>query len=64
MIVHKAFSKVHIINSGPRGLKLREELRELAEAFITREINEEDVINITESGDEYASAVTVWYQKR
>jgi len=42
----------------------RERLRQQAEEFIASMIDEEDVINITESGDEYCSSVTVWYRKR
>ena len=65
MIVHKTFSDTHLLNfAGRTGLDKREKLRQEAEEFITSRINEEDIISITESGDDYASSVTIWYRRR
>ena len=65
MIVHETFSVTHLLNfAGRTALDKREKLRREAEEFIANGINEENVINITESGDEYVSSVTVWYRKR
>lgn len=63
MITHRTFSVTHMVNTGQRGLEKRKELRCQAEAFIAEELNSEEVLCITESGDEYASSVTVWYRK-
>ena len=65
MIVRKTFASTHLLNFvGRAALGEREKLRHQAQEFIASKINEEDVINITESGDEYTSSVTVWYRKR
>ena len=66
MIVHKTFSFTHLLNfAGRTALEKREKLRQQAEAFIANSmISEEDVVSIAESGDEYASSVTVWHRKR
>jgi hypothetical protein len=65
MIVHKTFADTHFWNfAGRTSLGKREKLRQEAEEFIANRINEEDIISITESGDEYASSVTIWYRKR
>jgi hypothetical protein len=65
MIVHKTFADTHFLNfAGRTSLGKRERLRQEAEEFIANRINEEDIISITESGDEYASSVTIWYRKR
>jgi hypothetical protein len=66
MIVRKTFSDTHFLNfAGRTALEKREKLRREVEEFIANSrINEEDVINITESGDEYVSSVTVWYRKK
>ena len=65
MVVHRAFARTHFWNfAGRAALGEREKLRQQAEEFIASRINEEDVINVTESGDEYCSSVTVWYRKR
>jgi hypothetical protein len=64
MIVRKTFSSTHFLNfAGRTALDKREKLRREAEEFIANRINEEDVVSITESGDEYVSSVTVWYRK-
>lgn len=65
MIVQKTFSATHFWNfMGQTGLEKRERLREKAEEFIANRINEEDIVNIAESGDRFASSVTIWYRKR
>ena len=66
MIVRKTFSDTHFLNfAGRTALEKRERLRQEAEKFIANSrINEEDVVGITESGDEYVSSVTIWYRKR
>ena len=66
MIVHKTFSDTHLMNfAGRTALQKREKLREQVEEFIANSgINEEDVVSIAESGDEYVSSVTIWYRKR
>jgi hypothetical protein len=63
MITHKTFGDTHMVNTGQRGLDKREQLRRLAEKFIAETLNAKDLICITESGDEYASSVTVWYRE-
>ena len=66
MIVHKTFSDTHLMNlAGRTALQKREKLRQQAEEFIANSrISEEDVVSISESGDEYVSSVTIWYRKR
>ncbi|MGA9350691.1 MAG: hypothetical protein WBW48_18060 [Anaerolineae bacterium] len=65
MIARKTFSDTHFLNfAGRTALDKREKLRQEAEEFIANRINEEDVISITELGDEYVSSVTIWYRKR
>jgi hypothetical protein len=66
MIVRKTFSDTHFLNfAGRTALEKREKLRREVKEFIANSrINEEDVVSITESGDEYVSSVTVWYRKK
>ena len=64
MIVHKTFNRVHFFSTGKGLARVREELRTEAEAFINREVKDEDVISITESADQYVSSATIWYRKR
>jgi hypothetical protein len=66
MVVRKTFSDTHFLNfAGRTALEKREKLRQQAEEFIANgRVNEEDVVSVTESGDEYVSSVTVWYRKR
>jgi hypothetical protein len=64
MIRHRTFSVTHLVNSGARGLEKREKLRQQAEAFVAEELNGAHIVCITESGDEYASSVTVWYRQQ
>ena len=61
MIVRKTFSDTHLLNfAGRKALGKRERLRQKAEEFVANSrINEEDVVSLTESGDEYVSSVTV-----
>jgi hypothetical protein len=65
MIARKTFSATHFLNfAGQTALEKREKLRREAEEFIAdSRVREEDVISITESGDEYVSSVTIWYRK-
>jgi hypothetical protein len=63
MIVYRTFSDTHLVNSGGRGLAKRERLRREAMTFIAEQLEDGDVVCITEAGDEYASSVTVWYRE-
>ena len=62
MIVYRTFSDTHLVHSGGRGLAKREELRQQAMNFIAEELEDQEVVCITEAGDDYASSVTVWYR--
>ena len=60
---HRTFSRTHATNTtGKNGLAASEELRGEAEEFIVRELGEGEVFAITESRDQLASSVTVWYR--
>jgi hypothetical protein len=62
-VQHKTFSRTHATNTtGKNGLAVSEELRGQAEEFIDRELGEHEVVAITESRDQLASSVTVWYR--
>lgn len=61
MIAHTTFNKVHVFVTGKGLARVREELG--AEAFINRELKEEDVVSIAENGDQYTASTTVWYRK-
>jgi len=64
MIAHRTFSSRHLINIvGDKAIKELEKMRLEAEHFIEKEIGAEAVLTITETSDEYASTVTVWYRK-
>jgi hypothetical protein len=72
MIVHKTFTEQTIAFSGEASLAKQEKLREKAEQFIASELNDEDVISITETqmgvGRIFTVgglfSVTVWHTKR
>lgn len=64
MIRHRTFGVTHMVNTGARGLEKREKLRQQAEVFVAEKLNDVHVLCITESGDEYASSVTVWYRQQ
>jgi len=66
MIVHKTFTEQTTDLTGQAALGNREKLREKAEEFIVSELNEEDVINITETAIATGGlfSVTIWYRKR
>ncbi len=66
MIVHKTFTEQTTDLTGQAALGNREKLREKAEEFIASELNEEDVINITETAIATGGlfSVTIWYRKR
>ena len=66
MIVHKTFTEQATGLTGQAALDNREKLREKAEEFIANELNEEDIINITETAITTSGlfSVTIWYRKR
>lgn len=66
MIIHKTFTEPTASLTGKRALAKREEIRKKAEEFIKNEIDDEDVINITETFTSLGSlfSVTIWYKKR
>jgi hypothetical protein len=66
MIVHKTFTEGTTGLTGQAALGNREKLREKAEEFIANELNEQDIINITETAIATGGlfSVTVWYRKR
>jgi hypothetical protein len=65
MIVHQTFVEQTAGLTGQAALARRETLREKAEAFIASELNEEDIISITETAITAGGlfSVTVWYKK-
>jgi len=64
-VLHKTFSRTHATNvTGKGGLAASDELRKEAEQFINGELGDADVVAITESRDQLASSVTVWYRAR
>ena len=66
MIVHKTFTEETTGLTGQAALGNREKLRQKAEEFIANELNEEDIINITETAITTGGlfSVTIWYRKR
>ena len=66
MIVHKTFTEQTAGLTGKAALNNREKLREKAERFINDEINEQGVINITETAMTVGGlfSITIWYRKR
>ncbi len=66
MIVHKTFTESTTSLTGRATLGNREKLREKVEEFIRRNgINDEDVVNITETAITAGGlfSITVWYRK-
>jgi hypothetical protein len=67
MIAYKTFSDSKWVGWHPASLLRRwEAVRERAHAFIANELDEADVISISESAfgnSPYAFTVTVWYRK-
>ena len=65
MIVHKTFTEQTTGLTGQAALGNREKLREKAEEFIANELNEEDIVNITETAIATGGlfSVTIWYRK-
>ncbi len=65
MIVHKTFTEQVASLTGKAALTKREKLRGKAETFISDEINEQDVVNITETAMAVGGlfSITVWYRK-
>lgn len=66
MIVHKTFTEQTTGLTGQAALDKREKLREKAGEFIANELNEENVISITETVMTAGGlfSVTIWYRKR
>jgi len=72
MMVHKTFTELTVGLTGQAALAKQEKLREKVEEFIANELNDEDVINITETimsiGRLFSIgglfSVTIWYRKR
>ena len=66
MIVHKNFSESMVALTAKKSIIKRRELREKLEAFIRDEINEEDIVSISESALSMGGfySVTVWYRER
>jgi hypothetical protein len=62
MIQHKTFVASHFFGSHGSFERKIEALRGQAEAFMKAELDEEDVVTITESQNTYISSVTVWYR--
>ena len=64
MILHKTFEVRHLLNfAGLTALEKLEELRGVAEQYIQDELREEEVFSITETRDQFASSVTIWYRR-
>jgi len=62
---HKTFSRTHATNAtGKSGLAISEDLRQEAERFIAEQPDDFDTVAITESRDQLASSVTVWFRSR
>ena len=66
MIIHKTFTDQTTSWTGKDTLNKRENIRKEAEEFIANEINEEDVVNVTETAmtSNGLFSVTIWYRKR
>jgi hypothetical protein len=64
-VQHKTFSRTHATNAtGKSGLAVSEDLRQEAERFIEEQADGFDMVAVTESRDQLASSVTVWYRAR
>jgi hypothetical protein len=62
MIKHRTFQTTHLMNVlGRPGMDKLEELRADAERFAA-DLPAGAVISVTETRDQYASTVTVWYR--
>jgi hypothetical protein len=72
MIAHKTFTELTVSLTGEAALAKQEKLRKKAEEFIANELNDEDVINVTETimsaGRIFSIgglfSVTIWHRKR
>jgi hypothetical protein len=63
MIKYKTFASKYKKNyMEDASLNELESLRRQAERFIAQNLSDDDVISITETNEEYASTVTVWYR--
>jgi len=64
MIAHKNFTQNTFSQSKQEALERQESVRDEVEDFLSHEINEEDVINITEATSSALHfSITVWYRK-
>ena len=65
MIAHKTFTKQTTGLTGKAGLANREKLREEVSEFVNATINEQDVINITETAMTVGGlfSITIWYRE-
>lgn len=68
MLTYRTFSDYKWVAWSPRGLLERwDRVRQSARDFVASELDEQDVVAITESAwgnSPYAFSVTVWYKKR
>jgi hypothetical protein len=64
MIIHKTFTDQTTSWTGKDALNKREKIRKEAEDFIANEINEQDVVNITETAmtSNGLFSVTIWHR--
>jgi hypothetical protein len=63
MIKYKTFASMYKKNYMENAsLNELESLRRQAERFIAQNLSDDDIISITETNEEYASTVTVWYR--
>ena len=65
MIAYKNFTESTGGMTADKSLAKRQEVRDRAESFIRNELNEEDVVSISESAISIRGfySVTVWYKK-
>ena len=63
MVKYKTFGSKYKKNY-MEGASLNEldTLRRQAERFIAQNLSDDDIISITETNEEYASTVTIWYR--
>jgi hypothetical protein len=68
VITYRTFSDYRWFGLFPRGLLERwERVREQARSFVQSELNDEDIVAITESAfgnSPYAFSITVWYKQK
>jgi len=68
MITYRTFSDYKWVGWSPRGLLERwDRVRERASNFIQSELNDEEIVAITESAfgnSPYGFSITVWYKQK